>query len=621
MSSIASIILWNTVWSALFALLVFVLGKLPALQRRPALMHLLWFSVFLRMIVPTIIRLPILPNLPTTASSVSVQTEFAQVVPQAVRTQTVSTTMASQSGPTIARETVSRVEWPTPSMILITGSLTGTFALLLLCIVRGRRLALMQRKACDAPKHLRDRTESLSRDMQLKVVPQVRLVQRLATPAVCGGWRRCTILLPRHLIEVFDDDQWSCILAHELAHVVRGDLGFNFVAATILHLFWWNPIAWWAWREMRACQEASCDAIALSRESHSRRLYATTLLQVVESLDLHPLVQPHVLLGFGNRSVLTWRFKMISNPSVRPRTTFIATLCLAVLVMSFFCLPVRADKESSIVELEMQLERIKKLLPEVEQLLKQARLKAAADDSQKTSTPLQVKEELTGLSKESASHIKQILLALHNYHNQHGSFPPPVLYGKDNKGGEHSHSWRVALLPYLDQVKLYESYHFDEAWNSAANIEVLAKMPEVYRAPGETPTDFHSAYVVFVGQMLDDDKKLPTLQKLQTLFSSKSGVRIRDIYDGTSNTLAVIETKMDGKHAIPWTEPKDLSYDPAAELPKLGGVCKGGFWIGTADGAAHFLADTVKESTIRELISPCSGGVLEGFHGSHKVEF
>lgn len=221
-------------------------------------------------------------------------------------------------------------------------------------------------------------------------------------------------------------------------------------------------------------------------------------------------------------------------------------------------------------------------------------------------------EEELELRIQSRNNVKRIMLAMHLYHEKHGAFPPAVLYGKDNKGGKFPHSWRVALLPHLDQQKLYDSYHFDEAWDSPANMDVMAKMPDVYRAPGEERKSLHPAYVVFVGKLMEDGSD-PA--KLQTMFSSQQGVKIPMVRDGMSNTLAIVETKLVGKQAIQWTEPKDLTYDPAGELPKLGGLYSDEFWIGTVDGAPLLIHSNTKAKTIKGLISPAGGEFIDLFNG------
>src|SRR5262249_50595397 len=60
-----------------------------------------------------------------------------------------------------------------------------------------------------------------------------------------------------------------------------------------------------------------------------------------------------------------------------------------------------------------------------------------------------------------ANNLKQIGVAFHNYLSNHGAFPASAIYGKD---GKPLLSWRVALLPYLEQEALYREFKLDEPW-------------------------------------------------------------------------------------------------------------------------------------------------------------
>ena len=78
------------------------------------------------------------------------------------------------------------------------------------------------------------------------------------------------------------------------------------------------------------------------------------------------------------------------------------------------------------------------------------------------------------------NNLKQIGLALHNYHNAYGSFPPAFVPDAE---GHPAHSWRVLLLPYVDGEELYSLYRFDEPWNGPHNSKLADKIPSVYRCP------------------------------------------------------------------------------------------------------------------------------------------
>ena len=253
-----------------------------------------------------------------------------------------------------------------------------------------------------------------------------------------------------------------------------------------------------------------------------------------------------------------------------------------------------------------------------------------------------------GRRAQSANNIRQIMIAMHNYADTYGGrFPPAVIYGKDGKG-KVPHSWRVELLPYLEQEALYRAYQFDEPWDSEANKKVLAQMPAVFRDPSADPKSTSSAYYVMVGKAKEVKKgeegggaaappggglgaaggaappagappagapgATPLADappgggvvvdtSLPTAFSKKDGIRFAEMLDGTSNTIAVVEATRD----IPWTKPEDIPYDPKGKAPKLGGFYDDGFHVGICDGSVRFLPGNIKADSLRAYLSPAGG--------------
>ena len=88
---------------------------------------------------------------------------------------------------------------------------------------------------------------------------------------------------------------------------------------------------------------------------------------------------------------------------------------------------------------------------------------------------------LNGLRQVGAGHrsLKQLCIAMHNYHDVHDAFPPQSLV---NKKGERLLSWRVRLLPDLGQFNLYQQFRQDEAWDSEHNRQLIHQMPEIFRS-------------------------------------------------------------------------------------------------------------------------------------------
>jgi beta-lactamase regulating signal transducer with metallopeptidase domain len=190
---------------------------------------------------------------------------------------------------------------------------------------------------------------------------------------------------------------------------------------------------------------------------------------------------------------------------------------------------------------------------------------------------------------QDINNLKQIALALHNYHDVHKHFPPAVLLGPD---GKTKYSWRVAILPYIEQQELYRQYDFNEPWDSENNKKVLAKVPPVLQYPTEHGKSVNSSYFLLTGEGgIFNDKP------------SKSGTTFAQIRDGTSNTLLIVEAKRN----IPWTKPEDIPMDVDKELPKLGGYANRGFAAALADGSVRFLGGKLNSDVFKALFT-ASGG-------------
>ncbi len=186
----------------------------------------------------------------------------------------------------------------------------------------------------------------------------------------------------------------------------------------------------------------------------------------------------------------------------------------------------------------------------------------------------------------SANNLKQILLAMHNYHSAVGEFPAAAIV---DKNGKSLLSWRVSLLPYLEQDALYKAFKLDEAWDSNHNKKLLAQMPKVF---GEKVPKTH--YRAFVGDGAG--------------FEGKKGLKLTDFTDGTSNTLLFVEAV----DPVEWTEPEEFEYAEKKALPKLGGTpFENGFHIGMADGSVRFMSINSAEKTLRAIITRNGGEVLD----------
>jgi hypothetical protein len=184
---------------------------------------------------------------------------------------------------------------------------------------------------------------------------------------------------------------------------------------------------------------------------------------------------------------------------------------------------------------------------------------------------------------------KQIMLALLNHESAKRALPAHAIYSED---GQPLLSWRVQILPYLEQQALYDQFHLDEPWDSEHNKSLIAQMPAVYASPNLKLEPGKTNYLALVGN--------------ECAFNgTKEGVRLRDITDGTSNTISVVEA--DPAQAVEWTKPDDLEFNPDDPKAGLGNVRPGGWNAAYCDGSVQFIAEGVDAQQLRALITRAGG--------------
>jgi beta-lactamase regulating signal transducer with metallopeptidase domain len=183
---------------------------------------------------------------------------------------------------------------------------------------------------------------------------------------------------------------------------------------------------------------------------------------------------------------------------------------------------------------------------------------------------------------QSINNMRQLAIAMLNYAEKNRQFPPSAVLGKD---GKTKHSWRVAILPYLEQQELYNAYHFDEPWDSEHNRKLIDRMPVHFRDPHMQEDSTSSAYYMITGK--------------GTFGDSEKGRRFKEIVDGMSRTIMLV----DAKRNFPWTKPEDIEIDedPSKPLPELGGYLQEPwkFVVALADGSVRAIAPTVDEKVLR----------------------
>ena len=189
--------------------------------------------------------------------------------------------------------------------------------------------------------------------------------------------------------------------------------------------------------------------------------------------------------------------------------------------------------------------------------------------------------------------FKQIMLALHNYHDAYRMFPP-----RDevrNKQGKSGLSWRVHILPYLEQQALYEKFHLDEPWDSPHNKPLIAEMPKIYHGGELGLPPGHTTFQAPVGK--------------GTVFGGEKACRMYQISDGTSNTIALLQTKLE--LAVPWTAPQDCRFDPKNPAEGLAVDGKGLFLSAVCDGSIRRITATIDPEMLLRMFQKNDGKPVE----------
>lgn len=206
------------------------------------------------------------------------------------------------------------------------------------------------------------------------------------------------------------------------------------------------------------------------------------------------------------------------------------------------------------------------------------------------------------------NNLKQVGLALLNYESAYGRFPPPVVC---DKRGNPLYSWRVLILPYMEEDALYRKFHLDEPWDSPHNRALLDAGPIAYRCLGT-----------------DIDPTLTSIQAIIAPGSAFEGTQGQPLTnaDGSSNfpdgpgqTLLATESLV----LVPWSAPVDMQWEPWTPPPQLGGGYRrpryifrntrviGPVGLVFADGSVHWIRRPIPEAKLWGMITRAGAEVID----------
>lgn len=199
---------------------------------------------------------------------------------------------------------------------------------------------------------------------------------------------------------------------------------------------------------------------------------------------------------------------------------------------------------------------------------------------------------------QCTNNLKMIMLAMHNYHDQYQSFPPAFT---TDENGQPLHSWRVLLLPFMEQQELYEKIKLNEPWDSDWNSQFHhINIPE-FVCP--------SGYLYFCRDEKESLMKGLCFYSIivsdQTAFPGKESRSFGDIKDGSSNTIALVERKL----PICWMNPNgELSFQTALKginqhLTEVGSFHSFGCNAAAFDGSVRFISNSINPDIWKALLT------------------
>jgi prepilin-type processing-associated H-X9-DG protein len=183
----------------------------------------------------------------------------------------------------------------------------------------------------------------------------------------------------------------------------------------------------------------------------------------------------------------------------------------------------------------------------------------------------------------SSNNLRQIGLALHNYHDTFKTFPPAYI---PNDDGSPRTSWRTMILPFVDEQGLFDNYDFDVDWDDPANALARNTQIQHYQSPHAVSRPNATNYFVITGS--------------GTMFDGATPCRIAKITDGTSNTVMAIEVV---GHDVEWSQPADVPIDGLDQLLASGAFsgAAGTFNVLMADGSVRAMSIAEAQANLKSM--------------------
>lgn len=374
-----------------------------AKAKRPHPAHLLWLLVFVKLVTPPLVTVPV--------GIFSQQPQKVDAGARAFGAGAQPTALETVPGSSLLSRFAPLWNRAKPGLVALW--LLGSAVVLVWSMARVCRFGRLLAAESDVPPpELREEAERMARRLGLATTPTICTTTAPLSPMVWWTGGPVRIVLPRVLLDRMDAQDWRWILAHELAHVRRRDYLVRWVEWLACVYFWWNPVVWWAQRNLRATEEICCDDLVISALHPKPKSYADSLLSAVEFLARPAVRAPAMASEVNSGGSLERRFRMIvtgksNQPSSRWSQVCVLACVLAVLPLGL----------ASAQDYEAVAKRLKESVKQGEITPQQADAmmtvlnkeagKKDRDTDKTTAPPVKVKKDLGAAVEAGAKGLKE----------------------------------------------------------------------------------------------------------------------------------------------------------------------------------------------------------------------
>jgi TonB family protein len=334
------IVLNNVFISLALAIIAAIVGKS---LKRPAIAYLLWLLVFVKLLTPPFLMIPVHQDLWMGESAPAIDLNVSELKDiNFVENREIGST-TSLSPAAVPAAQLKGQHW------LLIAWILGSMAVLMWStrqVIRFHRL--LKKEAEAGGPEIQLAAAEIANSLGLKIVPEIHTVSANISPMVWWIGGKVWVMIPAAILKQLSAEQSKWILSHELAHVRRRDYMIRWIEWLVCVCFWWNPVAWWARYNLRANEELCCDAMVLSIMKPKPYTYGDSLLKAIEILTGPPRMPLAMASGINNSSLLKGRIKMIvSNDLIKSKMRWLQT---CVILGALIVIPLGLTNAQSSVE-------------------------------------------------------------------------------------------------------------------------------------------------------------------------------------------------------------------------------------------------------------------------------